>query len=145
MRATLGHFAFLVLVSAGSLQAKGPTMNKIHRYFGLGWGPGYHAGWTHCDAPHASVSGWQGPTSEPPVLPAKDKQPIKEAEPLPSPMASRAFPSVRTTSSPRGRIFEFVPATWFAGSTMPNAAPAPAGDHSRVVRLPPVESTEASP
>ncbi len=48
MRIVVRILAILALFATNELRAEGPVFAGLNRFFGVGWGDGYHVGWNGC-------------------------------------------------------------------------------------------------
>jgi hypothetical protein len=118
-------FLASLVVCTTNVQAEGPILAKVNRFFGLGWGDGYHTGWNDCTG--GNTSSGCGPATE--NLKASPTPSI----PVLAPTLTGSNIPGQSSGSHRSQIVNIFPAPkqFFAAPTVP--APSP-----RVVRLPPV-------
>jgi len=121
----------LALCVASNLYAEGPHLTKVNRFFGLGWGDGYHAGWNECAgcndplAAGGSCAPVAGETIKNSALPPSQKSPpAASAGDMPTPVYENRRSQIVTLFPPPSRLFL--------------APTAQAAVGPRLVRLPPV-------
>lgn len=121
----------LALCAASNLYAAGPLLTKVNRFFGLGWGDGYHVGWNECAgcndplAAGGSCAPVAGATIKNSALPQSQKS---------APAATARDMATQAYENRRSQIVTlFPPPSRFFLAPTAQAAVGP-----RLVRLPPV-------
>ena len=125
MRTALCVLASLVVCTT-NLFAEGPVLAKINRFFGLGWGDGYHVGWNDCNGSQGSVGC--------PSVHENIREPAAPSIPVLAPASTGLnFPG-QSSGSRRSQIVNIFPTP----QQLFAATPAPKAAAPRVIRLPPV-------
>lgn len=125
MRTALCVFASLVVCTT-NLFAEGPVLANVNRFFGLGWGDGYHVGRNDCNGSHGSVGcPFDGENIKAPAVPSV---PV-----LAPASAGLKFPG-QSSGTRRSQIVDIFPAP----QQLFTATPAPKAVAPRAIRLPPV-------
>lgn len=130
MRINVWSLVILVLFATNNLRAEGPGLAKVNRFFGLGWGDGYHVGWNDwagCSGCSAGCVGCQ------PTVDHDPKNQVRLPTPKPVPEPSASDVQSKYSGNARSQIVLFK-----QPERREVLASLPAIVIPRLVRLPPV-------
>jgi hypothetical protein len=139
MRIVVGSLAIVALMASSFARGEGPILAKLNRYFGLGWGDGYHAGWNDCSEDSGQNGGeaCQPSAADAESLPnAPAPQPAPAPSGEPSATGNFHLPQPEAMATPR--LVRLPPVV--EAPQLTRRLP-PVTDLPRMSRLPPVHET----